>query len=74
MQECYIRISYENCLCMNSDVDSEKLKIIFTFYPEQIVFIQNKYEQVIGVISMGDFQSGLSSGSILINNNFEKIF
>lgn len=73
MQECYIRISYENCLCMNSDVDSEKLKIIFTFYPEQIVFIQNKYEQVIGVISMGDFQSGLSSGSILINNNFKKI-
>lgn len=69
----YIRVSYENCQFMNTNVDNEKLKAFFTFYPEQLVFIQNKDEKIIGIVSMSDFQKGFSIGRVCINNNFQKI-
>lgn len=69
----YIRIPEEKCLCFyeHEPVDRKKLNLFFRY--GQTVFVKNKSEKIIGIISKSDYEKCIRDGRIYVNKEFKKI-
>lgn len=70
----YIKIPKQECFCVYEPIDIKKLKHYFSFFPERIVFVKNEInEEIMGIISLNDFEKAFKEGIYIVNRNFKRI-
>lgn len=69
----HIKLPKEECFSVCEPIESEKIKAFFSFYPERVIFVENKNKEVRGIISFAEFRKGIVNGAYPINENFKRV-
>lgn len=71
----YLRISKENSFCVyeHQRIEKESLKLFFIIGRGQVVFVKNKLERIVGIISSSDYEKSIKDGKYHINKVFKNI-